>query len=128
MDEVDGEAGRSLSDIIEFPSEAVRDWIFLENTIREILSEAGMEVSSSDEVVARFKEKYNRYRALNPSATLSLPPMPREILDDTVSAVAKCLAEIERQAQEMTNHMLVDIVTLEVAIVLRDEGDGGVAG
>ena len=108
--------------VIEFPNKAARtarDWISLESTMREVFAGASMEVSTSDEVVAALKERFDRYVGGESSATLSLPgAMPKEFIRDVTSSVLEYTADVERQACEVATRMFADMALLEVRVAV----------
>ena len=109
------------SNVIEFPTRAVRDWIILERTFRGILERSGAPPEMMEEVCARMKEAIEKFNGQFKFA-LELPPLPerlKKIIDDALQRATKELAD---QVHEYTNQLIFDRLQLEVELYnLRHE-------
>lgn len=112
------------TNIIEFPTRAVREWIMIEKTIRGVLEEAGASPEMTEEVCARMKDVYEKY---NHMFTLALKlPLPeymsfeeRSAVDD---AIRNAVEGLKMDIHEYTSQVLFDRLRLEIELYkLRSE-------
>ena len=112
------------TNIIEFPTRAVREWIMVERTIREVLEQVGASAEMTEEVCARMKDVYERY---NRMFTLALKlPLPeylsldqRRAIDDSIRNAVEGLT---KEIHDYSSQVLFDRLCLEIELFkLRSE-------
>ena len=101
------------SNVIQFPTRAVREWIILERHFQDILERSGASPEMTEEVCARMKEAAEKFNGEFKFA-LELPPLPeglKGIIDDAIQKAAKILAD---QVHEYSWKIMLDRLQLEI--------------
>jgi hypothetical protein len=112
------------TNVIEFPTRVVREWIMVEKTIREVLEQAGASPEMTKEVCARMKGVYEKYnRMLTLALKLPLPEYlsmeQRRAIDD---AIRNAVEDFKKQIHEYSSQVLLDRLCLEIELYkLRSE-------
>jgi len=106
------------TNIIEFPTRSVREWIKVERTIRETLEQAGASQEMTEEVCGRMKEVYEKYdRVFTFALGLPLPEHlsleQRRAIDNSIRNAVEGLT---KEIHEYTNQVLFDRLCIEIEL------------
>jgi hypothetical protein len=110
-----------VSNVIQFPIRAVREWIILERSFRGILERSGASPEMMEEVCARMKEAQEKFDCEFKLA-LELPPLPEGLKTIIDGAMQKATKELADQVHEYTNQLRLDRLQMEIQLYkLRHE-------
>jgi hypothetical protein len=104
-----------MSEIIEFPSKEIRDWLTFEKSVRAALQEGGAKPAVIDVVLQRMKEPFRRYNR-NFSFTLELPQTDSASEVDYAEIIRGALKPLEDQLHELMAEVIGDRMVLETRI------------
>ena len=112
------------TNVINFPTRAVREWVMVEITIRDVLEEAGASSKMIKEICARMKDLYEKYNQRYTFA-LKLPlsdHVPLEQQRAIEDAVRNAVEGLEMDIYEYSSQVLFDRLCLEIELYkLRSE-------
>ena len=109
------------SNVIPFPTHAVREWIIIERTIRDILEEGGASPEMTKEVCARMKEVSEKFQARF-EFTYQTPPLPEGVRTAIQDSINKALKTFADKLREYTSNLMLDRLKLEIELYnLRHE-------
>lgn len=103
------------SNVIEFPTRAVRDWVVMERTIQEIMQEGGGSTEMIKEVCGRMKETWEKYNTQFGFA-LELPQLPPVLARAINDSVQKAIKDLVDQIHEYTSKIFYDRLLLEIEL------------
>jgi hypothetical protein len=110
------------SNVIEFPTRAVREWTVLERSFRDVLARSGASPEMMEEVCGRMKEYWKKSDvkiSLPIQIPAGLPEWARKAIDDSFQKLTKSLAD---QLHVYTGDLMLDRLRLEVDLYnLRHE-------
>ena len=110
------------SNVIEFPTRIVRNWIEFERVIRGILERSGATPEMMDEICGRMKESWKKFDiqiSLPFQIPAGLPEWARRVIDDSYQKLTKSLAD---QIHGYTSDLIHDRLLLEIELYnLRHE-------
>ncbi|WP_438863558.1 hypothetical protein [Neptunicella sp.] len=97
-----------MSNIIEFPTKSVRDWISIENTVRSLLNQSNASDKLTEVVVDRMKGALEEHQ-FEYSLSLNVKEEPVEKVNHKIADFAKAL-------QDHSNNLLLSRLFLEVRL------------
>jgi hypothetical protein len=103
------------SNVIQFPTHAVREWIGFEKIIQRGLEQRGASPEMTKEVCARMKEAFEKFRARF-EFSYQMPPLPeglRVAIQDSINKALKAFAD---QIHEYTSDLMLDRLELEIEL------------
>ena len=103
------------SNVIEFPTRTVRDWIAVQNIIEKNLQQGGASPEMIQEVCARMKESWERLD-IQLRFVLELPSLPEELRNIINNSVQKALEGLAKQIHEYSTQVLFDRLLLEIQL------------
>jgi len=106
------------SNITNFPTQAVRDWVLVERSIKDIMQQADASQEMIKEVCRRMKEVWEKYKIeFKFSLELpSLPNFPAGLRKEIVESVQKAFKPFSEQIHEYTSQVLFDRLLLEIEL------------
>jgi hypothetical protein len=110
------------SNVIQFPTHAVREWIEYERSMQTILERNGASPEMIKEVIARMNEVFKKFAARF-DFHFEMPPLPEDLRVIIQDSINKALKKFGDQVHEYTNELIHDRLWLEVELYnLRHEG------
>ncbi len=103
------------SNIIQFPTHAVREWIGYEKIIKRGLKERGASPEMTEEVCARMKEAFEKFRTRF-EFSCHMPPLPEELRVAIQDSINRALKMFGDQIHEYTANILLDRLQLEIEL------------
>ena len=92
--------GKMDSNVIEFPTRTVRNWVAIENIIQKNLQKAGASPEMTQEVCARMKESWEKFD-IQLTFALELPPMPEGLRNIVNNSVQKALEGLKKKSMNI---------------------------
>lgn len=115
-----------MTDVIEFPSRAVRNWERFRPSIEDVLAQSGMPREGIEAVSGRMREAWLSYDQ-DYSISMSLP-IPGDVSathrQDILEAVREGFTEFERKVQGVMNRVLLDRLKLEIELYFAQNRHG----
>jgi hypothetical protein len=103
------------SNIIEFPTRVVRDWIGYEKVIREKMQEGGASPEMIKEVCERMKEVFPKF-ATGFEFRFEIPRLPEELAIAIQNSIKKTLTKFREEIHEYTNQLILEHLRLEIEL------------
>jgi len=112
-----------VSNVIQFPSRALRNWERFRPAIEDVLSKSGMGSAGIEAVTERMKQAWLSYdHDYSITFTLPLPEsVPAEQRQDIMDAVTQGLTEFERKVQSIMNQVMLDRLKLEIELYFAQD-------
>lgn len=111
------------SNVIKFPTKAVRDWALVEKAIKDTMQLAGASPEMMTEVCGKMKEvweKYNLKFTFNMLLPGNFPEELRTVIEDSLR---NAVEELAKQIHEYSNQVLFDRLLLEVQLYKVRHGE-----
>jgi hypothetical protein len=109
------------SNVIEFPTRAVRDWIGYEKVIQGDMQKGGASPEMIQEVCARMKEAFQKF-AVPFEFRIQMPALPEDLRLAVEESINKALKQFREEIHEYTHRLILDRFQLEVDLYnLRHE-------
>lgn len=110
------------SNVIEFPTRVVRDWIAYEKVFQENMQKGGASPEMIKEVYVRMKEAFPKF-AVGFKFSLQMPSLPQELGMLITDSINKALKSFGEQIHEYTNQLIIDRFQLEVELYNLRHGE-----
>lgn len=113
-----------MTQVLQFPTKAVRDWQMIEGAIADILAKADASAHMVDHVNAKMKEhvlRLNREFSVNIdfAFTSSTPAVNCEAI---VAAVKDGFTKFESAVQSQMNEVIFEFLKLEIRLYIAQNG------
>ena len=103
------------SSIIQFPTDAVREWVRYEKIIHRALEQHGASSEMTKEVCARMKEAFEKFRSRF-DFSYQLPPLPEGLGREIHDSINKALKTFADQVHEYTSQLMLDRLLLGIEL------------
>ena len=106
------------SNVINFPTEAVRDWVLVEKSIKNIMQQADASPEMIKEVCGRMKEIWEKYK-IEFKFSVELPTLsnfPEALRKEIDESLKKAFETFAEQIHEYTSQVLFDRLLLEIEL------------
>jgi hypothetical protein len=107
--------GKMDSNVIEFPTRAVRDWIGYEKVIQKNMQKGGASPEMIKEVCARMKEAFPKFAA-SFEFRFDMPLLPQGLGIAVQDSINKALEKFREEIHEYTNQVIFDRLRLEIEL------------
>ena len=103
------------SNVIEFPTRSVRDWIGYERVIQKHMQESGASPEMIKQVCTRMKEAFPKFAA-SFEFRFDMPRLPQGLGTAVQDSINKALEKFREEIHEYTNQIIFDRLCLEIEL------------
>jgi hypothetical protein len=108
-----------MATVVQFPTAPVRDWLYWEAGIRDVLGEENAPEEMVEEITRRMKEVHRQYSDFKLPAQVTLPlpeETPQELRDAIAAAVTGAVGEVTSQMHDFSHRVILDRLVLEIRL------------
>jgi hypothetical protein len=108
-----------MATVLRLSTTPIRDWLYWEAGIREVLGEESAPKEMVEEITQRMKEVHRQYSGFKLPAEVTLPlpeETPQDRRDAIATAVTGVLGEVTSQVHNFSHRVILDRLVLEIRL------------
>ena len=116
-----------MATVVQLPTTPVRDWLYWEAGIREVLGKENAPAEMVEEIIRRMKDVHRQYADFKLPAEVALPlpeETPQDRRDGIAAAVTGVMVEVTSRWQEFCHRVILDRLVLEIRLYGFRHPDG----